>query len=148
MNGLQKLSARFKQAAAKIETITADSIEATKEKIIELNKEQMSKGLDIYGQSLGVYRDPLYAAQKAALNPIAGGRKDYKLKGDYYRGFYINVKNPVIQMGSADPKAAYPSLSGKDKRFGLTSEAKKVYGEQSLKPIIIKKIMIELTNKK
>lgn len=138
MAGVRAIKKKIQAFKRAIPALAEDSIAQTKESIIELNQEQMVQGLDRYGNSLGSYKDPLYAAKKAAMFPGAGGRKNYKLTGDYYKGFFASVDGGIVRLGSIDIKASYPSLSGKDFRFGLDIESHRKY-ISILKPVFFEK---------
>jgi hypothetical protein len=113
---------------------SADSIEATKGKIIELQQDQLKYGLTSKGRQIGKYKDPRYARKKNAMNPLPGlGYMDWKLTGELYREIVVKVFQGSYFITSTDDK--FKSLV---QRFGdpmgLDQISKPEYVEQALRP--------------
>jgi hypothetical protein len=73
------------------------AIEKNEEVIMELNKQQLDRGLDSKGKSLGRYKNFNY---KGRFTPI-----DLKLKGDYRDKFTLGVDDKGSEIFSQDWKA-------------------------------------------
>lgn len=105
--------------------IAEDSVEQTKQTVIQLNREQMLRGQDASGNLIGKYKSDPYALKKFALSSLAGfGNKDYRLTGEYYRGFFAATDAGKLILGSIDPKARFLDRPG---LFGLTNESRQKY---------------------
>lgn len=142
MAGVRELYRKYERLRDGLRGIAEDSVQETSGEFMDLNKDQMQHGLDSKGDSLGEYKNAEYKAKKLALNPLAQGRKDYKLTGAYYRGMFAIVDNGVIKTGSFDEKA--PFLQPKpDERFGLDPEHQLQY-IGILRPVLHKNILNKL----
>lgn len=143
-NVFETLARNIKGTLNNIEILGAESIEETQDEFIKLNKEQLLQGEKSTGESLGFYKNRQYAIRKNQLNPLPGlGVKDYKLTGKYYAGIILKIEGGKIVMTSQDEKTKWLE-KGSDERFGLNDENKSLYVEQSLHPVLIKKILNEL----
>jgi hypothetical protein len=145
MNVFEALGANFKALSDNAEVIAKESFDETKERFIDLNKDQLLHGEKSTGESLGLYKNRSYAIEKNRLNPLPGlGLKDYKLKGSYYAGITLTIEGGKIVMTSKDPKSKWIEKND-DKRFGLNEVNREIYVNQSLRPVIIKKIIDTIT---
>jgi len=110
----------------------------------QLQKLQMLQGEDSKGNKIGKYRSPKYAAAKHAMNPLAGlGNMDFKLTGDFYKGFFTKLSATSIMASSSDKKLERLLKINKDV-FGLGPVNKIDYSISHVKPAgnkIIKRIM-------
>lgn len=107
--------------------------------ILQLNKDQLSKGRDINNRTVGFYS---YATQK-----ITRGRKKAGTPftaqdtGAFFRGFYLEVFEDGFRLFSKDPKT-YLILDSEhwdsDELFGLTDKDLKGVIELKLLPFFIK----------
>lgn len=107
--------------------------------ILDLNKEQLSKGLDVNNRTIGFYS---YATQR-----ITQGRKKAGTKftaqdtGDFFKGFYIELFEEGFRIFSKDPKTHLILDSehwDSDQLFGLTDKDLKGVIESKLLPFFIK----------
>ncbi len=78
--------------------LLADSIEETAPEYVELNTQQLFKGLDGMGQSIRpLYRSAKYARVKNQSNPLPGyGTPDLKLTGAFYQGYELKVEGDEL----------------------------------------------------
>ena len=129
----------------RISNILFDSIRVKEKELIELNqKNQLLKGKDSEGKNLfnkktkrGVYSQ--------LTEEISGGRKKagtpYTLEdtGDFYKGFFIDVKNDKAVFSSTDKKT--PLLIAEyGEVFGLNDKNLKVVIRETLLPLLLKEI--------
>jgi hypothetical protein len=103
-------------------------IELTAEQIISLNQSQLyGASLDSLGNELGGYWQEWYEDLKKSMNPALGGKVDLNLTGDFYRGFYVEVKGENIIIGSSDSKSDDLESKYGKAIFGLSQESKEDY---------------------
>lgn len=76
------------------------AIEKNDQKIMDLNRQQLDRGLDAKGEDLGSYKSFNY---KNRFKPI-----DLKLKGDFRDKMTLQVDKKQTEIFSQDPK--YPKL--------------------------------------
>lgn len=88
--------------------------------VIDLNRDQLMKGLNSDGTILGRYSSEEYERFKKFLNPLAGGYVDLFLEGNFQEGFFVEAGKFPITLSSHDKKSGKLS-EGYDKIFGLTS---------------------------
>jgi len=109
-----------------------------------LQKEQMLAGLDSKGGKIGKYKSKKYAAAKHILNPLPGlGNMDFKLYGDFHKGFFTRLSATSIFSSSSDKKTDRLLKINKDV-FGLNQESAGKYSISHVKPAgnkIIKKLL-------
>jgi hypothetical protein len=114
------------------------------ETISELNREQLTKGLNKEGEKLRKYYDKGYAEMKEGMNPIPGyGNPDLKLTGDFYDSFETIADREDITITATDEKTSMLiekyNKSGGD-IFGLSSESIDVVREDILHPGLVANI--------
>jgi hypothetical protein len=125
MPGVKAIQRKLKALKNQMPAVLDLTVEQTKDKIIELNKNQLLHGLDASGNKIGEYKNLNYAIRKFSLNNLAGfGMKDYRLTGDYYAAIYAIISNGKLTIGSSDGKNKWLDFEGE---FGLTPESKQEY---------------------
>lgn len=139
MATINQLQVKIK--AVKVAEISQQSIEETKEAIVERQKDQLLHGLNAEGQPIGEYKNPLYAEVKNRMNPLPGeGVPDLKLTGAFYSGINVQVTPDTFKTESTDNKA--PDLEKKygEQILGLDKENKSAYMQDDLKPVFVRNI--------
>lgn len=127
-----------------IHAIAEQSVEETKDQIIDRQQEQLRYGLRSDGKKIGKYKNDSYARKKNAMNPLAGfGNVDLKLEGGYHGNLQVDVAPDVYKIYDTDVKA--PDLEKKyDNPLGLTTDHKKNYANQDVRPVLMKKVKGQL----
>ena len=106
----------------------------------ELQKLQMLTGKDSKGNQIGKYKNDKYAAEKHALNPLAGlGNMDFRLTGDFYKNFFTRLGTNSVFISSSDKKTEQLLKINKEV-FGLNPQNASEYSIQRKKPAAIKVI--------
>lgn len=107
------------------------------DEIVRLNtQEQLLEGVDSTGKKITPkYKRRRYAVAKNRINPKAGlGTPDFKVKGDFYKGFYVKpIKDnkASFEIDSSDFKTEFiVKRSGKEV-FGLTADHEGIINEQA-----------------
>lgn len=91
--------------ALNIQEVAADAIEESSDVILREQKNQLLRGERADGKKIGRYRSPIYAAKKAALNPLAGfGNMDWRLTGALHNNIFLDVRDASFVLDSGDPK--------------------------------------------
>lgn len=119
-------------------SLLKNAIQVHKDEAVEMNVDQLRRGIGIDGNKLTPeYTSPLYAAEKAAQNPLPGfGVPDLILRGDYTKGFEGKVINDeVLRIESTDFKEGFlPKRYPKGQ--GLTKENKAKFEEEVSKTYV------------
>lgn len=140
MTTVNDMIARMK--SLKIKDVGYQAVTETKEKITDIQREQMFKGLDADGNKIRRYRNNKYAIAKNAMNPLPGlGVPDLKLTGAFYRGFITDVTPEIFSTRSTDIKN--DELTAKYNPFGLNVESKTDYSDK-LRPVFVKNVKEKL----
>lgn len=141
---VKELYLKFKSLSAGFASVNASSeianaVKNTEEWLVELNKEQLSYGLDSLGQKLIQYRSFSYALDKEKMNPKPGFLiPDLKLTGKFYSGFFAKYEGKKIVFGSIDSKSDSLVEEYGKPIFGLTKENKEYYQNNILKEEILR----------
>ena len=141
--------ATLKQALKQVNKIQTNNIEivlfsiikSIQKEIIEANKEQLSKGKDVFNKTIGLYSR---ATEVITTNQyLLGQRKDIKKAGtpftaqdtgDFFKGFYLEIVGDTFRLFSKDPKThEILDTWQSDALFGLT--------EQKLREIVLRDIL-------
>lgn len=133
---------RKRLSAVSIKDESFKSVSDTKSSITDIQKEQLSKGLNAEGKKLRRYRSRKYAVAKNAINPLPGlGNPDLRLTGSFYAGFKTVVTPETFATTSSDSKNE--ALTQKYDPFGLNKESKVEY-VKDLRPVFVKKVREKL----
>jgi hypothetical protein len=138
MPGINAMIAKLN--SVDLNEIIADSIEETKLDLNKVQKEQLLHGEGKNGR-IGRYRNHKYAEAKHRLNPLAGlGNVDLKLKGDYYKGVFVDVRSGSVVIESGDNKTAKLTEKYGENISGLNPDYAAGYSNDYLAPQAIDRI--------
>lgn len=141
---VRELYQKFKALSTEFANVNAspeisNAIRNTEEWLVELNREQLSMGIDSKGVKLMRYSSVPYAIQKEKMNPKPGFLvPDLKYRGDFYDGFFAKLQNKKIIFGSTDYKSDMLKAKYDNDIFGLTKENEDYYKSNILKEEILK----------
>lgn len=131
----------------KINQVIQESIIATTDNFVELQKAQLYAGFAVTGIKIGdlrPYASPAYAFDKANRNPQPGlGNPDLFDKGDFYDGIDIAVGDNAIKVFSTDSKDGKLEKKYPGALAGVGGPFLEEY-INVLQPTIIKRIKNEL----
>ena len=130
------------------------SIEETKDKILELNKGQLLRGLDKFGRYLSpkYSEDPFFKSKEAALR-YANWKASIDqptdkpfdvpnlyINGRFHNSIQVDVDTKNLIFSASSPDAS--SIEGKfsDNIYGMTSESKQEYVPFYFFPVLKNKI--------
>jgi hypothetical protein len=119
--------------------IAVTSIEDSANGFIDKQRDQMYEGIN----SDGKQRKPVYAPTTVAIKKRKGQRTDVVTlqdTGDFYGGQFIEVRDDVIVIHSADNKTAKLVEQYGETIFGLSPVFKKFYLDEDLRPVFKSKI--------
>ena len=123
-----------------LKAIEQKVIKQTEAEIIDLNTNQLQKGLDANGNKLPEYQNENYLASKKAQGlATAGSNYNFYLEGDFYKGFFMDDKGDINSSDEKTPKLE--KLAG-EPIFGLTNESIKNYE----KDVFLEMFLEDLTN--
>ena len=94
-----------------------------KSQLIDLNTNQLMHGQNAEGGVLGTYRSEPYARFKQSLNPLAGGKVDVRLSGDFQDSFFLEAEKFPVSTFATDNKTA-KLTSHYEGIFGFTQKSK------------------------
>lgn len=122
-----------------IDKIIREAVRLNRGVIVELNKEQLRKGIDSNGADIASYQpySKMTATIKAAkgLSPSIVTLKD---EGDFYKRFRVYANKSGYRISSTDKKTKDLKLKYGDAIFGLTRENKQIFFKQYILPKILK----------
>ncbi|WCM42403.1 hypothetical protein MG290_01665 [Flavobacterium sp. CBA20B-1] len=123
-------------------------IKSIQKDIIDANKDQLSKGKDVYNKTIGLYSK---ATEAITTNQyLLGQRKDIKKAGTpftaqetgaFFKGFYLEIVGDAFRLFSKDPKT-YEILDTweSDALFGLTDNKLREIVSNDILPFLLKNI--------
>lgn len=118
------------------EAAVQSTIKENEQALLDLNKQQLFKGEDSRGQSLGRYKSKKYAAFKSMLNP--NNVVDLFLTGLFYAKFYIKRYLFPIEISSRDSKTSMLIKRRGKFIFGLNQESKGIYSQRVVREGLLK----------
>lgn len=152
--------ATLRQALKTVSQIQPENIEkflfaiikSIKEEIIAANKDQLSKGKDVYNKTIGLYSK---ATEAITTNQyLLGQRKDIKKAGTpftaqdtgaFFKGFYLEVVGDAFRIFSKDSKThTILDTWESDALFGLTDEKLREIVSNDILPFLLKNIRTTL----
>lgn len=123
-------------------------IKSIQKEIIELNKNQLSQGKDVFNKTIGLYSR---ATEAITTNQyLLGQRKDIKKEGtpytaqdtgDFFKGFYLEIVDDAFRIFSTDPKTHEILDSWEsDALFGLSDKDLREIVTRDILPFLLKNI--------
>lgn len=128
--------------------VVGESIEATKQALIRLQRLQMLMGYRSDGKRIGKYRNKDYAVTKAVQNPLAGfGFMDLRLEGYFQNDIFVDVRENSMVFGSVNEKT--PDLVNRvgETIFGLNAKNRAEYVNSYLRPEAVKRFKEQILKK-
>ena len=105
MTIIQKLE-NFKALIRDLRIIAMDSLVDTRDEYLDMQRDQMTRGINSDGGEIGTYRSKAYQFMKERMNPLAGGTVDLKLTGDFQAELTLRrMSNKEYSIYSQDVKA-------------------------------------------
>ena len=147
MTIIQKLE-NFKALKRDLRVIAMDSLVDTQDEYLDMQRDQMTRGINSDGGEIGMYRSQAYQYMKERMNPLAGGTVDLKLTGDFQAELTLRrMSNKEYSIYSQDVKA--PMLK---KKYGeiiyfLSHAWMEQYRANSWKPNFMDKVNMVLSGK-
>jgi len=123
-------------------------IKSIQKDIIEINKNQLSQGKDVYEKTIGLYSR---ATEAITTNQyLLGQRKDIKREGtpytsqdtgEFFKGFYLEIIGDALRIFSTDPKTHEILDSWEsDALFGLSDKNLREIVNKDILPFLLKNI--------
>src|SRR5690606_3622671 len=123
-------------------------IKSIQKDIIEINKNQLSQGKDVYEKTIGLYSR---ATEAITTNQyLLGQRKDIKREGtpytaqdtgEFFKGFFLEKIGDAFRIFSTDPKTHEILDSWEsDALFGLSDKKLREIVNKDILPFLLKNI--------
>lgn len=123
-------------------------IKSIQKDIIEINKNQLSQGKDVYEKTIGLYSR---ATEAITTNQyLLGQRKDIKREGtpytaqdtgEFFKGFFLEIIGDAFRIFSTDPKTHEILDSWEsDALFGLSDKNLREIVNKDILPFLLKNI--------
>jgi len=113
-------------------------IKTIEPEIIDSNTAQLYSGIKSTGESLGEYRPETVKYKKEKGQPY--DRVTLKDEGDFYSGFYIQLRNGNFEVDSKDSKTDKLATKYSEDIFGLTTENMANITDDLITPKLTKKL--------
>ena len=122
-----------RMAQMNLNRLMSASLIGAEDLMAQLNRDQMSMGVDADGADLYYYRSDAYANWKLSLSSYmaAPGIADFKVTGEFHRSIFARVEGDNITFGATDDKTK-KLLGLSPNMFGLTDESRKSLNDQYL----------------
>jgi len=138
----------LKDFKKKLPNTVRDIIKNDNGEYLDLNRQQMSKGLNRTDTPIGRLKNSGYAAKKEARGGKAPtGYVDVKDKGNYYKNLKKKVTKKFVNVFTVDPdKEKVESIKAKygESHFNLTESNQDKYSSLVIKPELLKIIRHKL----
>lgn len=144
MPGIQQLIDNV--SAISFNQVIEEAIEQTAPELIKQQQAQMLTAQNSDGGVIGYYASPAYKARKLAANPLAGGKVDLKLTGDFQRSIFVDPRLGSVVIDSGDSKAGMLIEKYGENIFGLNDKSMANYNPEHLAPAA-NKIIAQKINK-
>lgn len=125
MGKLENWIQQLKQISQQqISNAVLDIMRKHQAQLVDLNINQLMHGKNESGGVLGTYStNGVYGLFKRRIHPLAGGKVDVWLEGDFYKGFFLEADKWPVTVFSHDSKT--PKLTAfYEGIFGFTKESK------------------------
>lgn len=124
-----------------IVTATAEIMKDNEQDVVELNRQQLLKGLTADNDVVGDYRSMGYALMKERMNPLAGfGNVDLKFTGEFYTGFTLIIDGNQYVIFSVNWKTNKLVKKYGDGIFGLNAESRQKLWSDIVRHKLIQKL--------
>lgn len=141
MPGINKMIDKMQKV--QIQNVLSASFKETKKELEELQIGQMLYGVRADGKRIGRYKNKRYAADKFAMNNLAGfGFIDLRYTGEFHKRVVAKIMRGFIIFTSLDPKT--PDLEKRFDPFGLNKTSRSTYSTKILPPVFLKNFKNEL----
>lgn len=147
MTIIQKLE-NFKALKRDLRIIAMDSLVDTQDEYLDMQRDQMTRGINSDGGEIGTYRSKAYQFMKERMNPLAGGTVDLKLTGDFQAELTLRrMSNKEYAIYSQDVKAPMLKKKYGENIYFLSQAWSEQYKANSWKPNFMDKVNMVLSGK-
>ena len=147
MTIIQKLE-NFKALKRDLRVIAMDSLVDTQDEYLDMQRDQMTRGINSDGGEIGFYQSKAYQFMKERMNPLAGGTVDLKLTGDFQAELTLRrMSNKEYSIYSQDVKAPMLKKKYGENIYFLSQAWMEQYRANSFKPNFMDKVNMVLSGK-
>lgn len=142
----KSLSQAVNQIVRNLDKVGNKAIDENLAVMADMNREQLTFGINAEGGEVGAYRSESYARLKKSIGSRAPfGIPDLKLTGDFHSGIFAKRKGSELTFGGTDSKTSM--LTEKyDSILGLTEENRTDVKDNYIFPIITNWLGQQLRN--
>lgn len=147
MTIIQKLE-NFKALKRDLRIIAMDALVDTQDEYLDMQRDQMTRGINSDGGEIGMYRSQSYQYMKERMNPLAGGTVDLKLTGDFQAELTLRrMSDKEYSIYSQDAKAPMLKKKYGENIYFLSQAWREQYKANSWKPNFMDKVNMVLSGK-
>ena len=147
MTIIQKLE-NFKALKRDLRVIAMDSLVDTQDEYLDMQRDQMTRGINSDGGEIGFYQSKAYQFMKERMNPLAGGTVDLKLTGDFQAELTLRrMSDKEYSIYSQDVKAPMLKKKYGENIYFLSQAWMEQYKANSWKPNFMDKVNMVLSGK-
>ena len=147
MTIIQKLE-NFKSLKRDLRVIAMDSLVDTQDEYLDMQRDQMTRGINSDGGEIGFYQSKAYQFMKERMNPLAGGTVDLKLTGDFQAELTLRrMSDKEYSIYSQDVKAPMLKKKYGENIYFLSQAWMEQYKANSWKPNFMDKVNMVLSGK-
>ena len=133
----KSLSAAVNQIVRNLNKVANKAIDENLSVMADMNRDQLTFGINAEGGEVGLYQSEPYARLKKAIGGRAPfGTVDLKLTGDFHSGIFAKKSGKELRFGSTDTKQSMLSEKYGESIFGLTAENQTEVTNDYIFPII------------
>jgi hypothetical protein len=131
-----------------LNVIAMDVLVDTSDEYLDLQREQMTKGMASDGGEIGFYQSKAYQFMKERMNPLAGGTVDLKLTGDFQAELTLRrLTDKKYLVYSQDSKAKSLVKKYGERIYFLNQALLDEYRANSFHPLFIDRCKMVLYGK-
>lgn len=134
---IENMAKNLSKVLSGIDKIIVDASERNKDEFADIQTDQMQKGKNSEGGSIGRLRSPAYSQRKKNRGGVAPfGQVDLRNTGKFQRGVFAKVSATGILLDSTDSKTEELTEKYGEEIFGYNEDSKDVVPEVLIPSVV------------